>query len=161
MSDDRTPEARLVELAREASYAMVTTTAPDGTYVSRPMAHQQVEDDADLWFFTKDSSRLAEHVAADPHVAVTLTDNDSWVSVDGRAQVVTDSAKAHELWNNAIEAWLPSGPDGDDIVMIRVEARSGEFWDSPGGKISTALSFLKVKAGGSPFRGRENETVEL
>ncbi len=51
---------------------MLTTRAPDGTLVSRPMALQEVEFDGDLWFFADAGSRKVAHLAADPQVNVTV-----------------------------------------------------------------------------------------
>jgi hypothetical protein len=46
-------------------------------------------------------------------------------------------------------------------VLLRVEATSAEYWDTPGGRIATVLSFAKAKVTGQRFSGGENETVRL
>ena len=141
--------------------AMLTTRAPDGTFISRPMALQEVEFDGDLWFFAKQDSRKVAHVVADPQVNVGISSADVWVSLTGTAQVVTDGARKRELWNGGIEAWFPEGPDSADIVLLQVEGDSAEYWDTPGGRVATALSFAKAKVTGKPYSGGENEKVEL
>src|SRR3712207_7360015 len=45
------------------------------------------------------------------------------------AVVVDDPAKKRELWNSAVEAWFPQGPDDDSVVLLKVEADSAEYWD--------------------------------
>jgi len=46
-------------------------------------------------------------------------------------------------------------------VLLHVEATSAEYWDTPGGRIATALSFAKATVTGQPYSGGENETVRL
>ena len=75
--------------------------------------------------------------------------------------MVTDEAKKKELWNSGVAAWFPDGPDDDEIVLIKVEGDSAEYWDTPGGRIATALSFAKAKVTGEPYSGGDNEKVEL
>ena len=87
--------------------------------------------------------------------------SDSWVSLTGHAVVVDDLEKKRELWDAGVAAWFPDGPDDAGIVLLRVDAASAEFWDNPGGKIATALSFAKAKVTGKPYSGGENETVDL
>jgi general stress protein 26 len=152
---------RVAELLKDERIAVFTTTAPDGTLMSRPMAMQEVEFDGDLWFFASRSSRKVAHVTASPQVNVATAGSDSWVSLTGHAVVVDDPAKKKQLWNKVVEAWFPDGPDDPDVVLLRVDAASAEYWDSPGGRIATALSFAKATLTGQPYSGGENETVQL
>ena len=159
MADDDT--RKVAELLEDQRIGMLTTTAPTGTLTSRPMALQEVEFDGDLWFFAERTSRAVAHVSAHPLVNVTVGSASTWVSLTGRAAVVDDTAKKRELWNGAVGAWLPQGPDDESVVLLRVEGESAEYWDTPGGRIATALSFAKAKATGRRFEGGENETVRL
>ena len=158
MTDDRT--RKVAELIKDQKLAMLTTRDPSGTLTSRPMALQEVEFDGDLWFFAERGSRTVGHVGASPQVNVTVNGSGSWVSLTGEASVVDDVARKRELWNAGAEAWLPQGPDDDSVVLLRVEGRSAEYWDTPG-RIATVLSFAKAKATGERFSGGENERVEL
>ena len=154
--------AKVADLIKDAGrVAMLTTRAPDGTFTSRPMALQEAEFDGDLWFFARRDSRKVAHVGADSQVNVAVTSADTWVSLTGTARVVSDGDRKRELWNSGVEAWFPDGPDAADIVLLRVEGESAEYWDTPGGRVATALSFAKAKATGKPYSGGENEKVEL
>lgn len=152
---------KVAELLKDERIGMFTTTAPDGTMTSRPMAMQEVEFDGDLWFFAGRTSRKVAHVSAKPQVNVATAGSDSWVSLTGHAIVIDDLAKKKKLWNKVVEAWFPNGPEDPDVVLLRVDAASAEYWDSPGGRIATALSFAKAKMTGQPYDGGENETVRL
>ncbi|PWJ54127.1 General stress protein 26 [Quadrisphaera granulorum] len=161
LDDDGAQTAKLSELIADERQAMFTTTAPDGTLISRPMAVQQAEFGGDLWFFAEAGSRKVEHLTRDPQVNVTFSGDDSWVSLTGRASVVRDLTKKRELWNPVVEAWFPDGKDDDGIVLLHVDGDSAEFWDSPGGRLATALSFAKAKLTGQPYSGGDNAKLTL
>lgn len=161
-STDASDGARKVaDLLEDSHIAMLTTRSADGSLVSRPMAMQRVEPDGDLWFFADAESHAVSHVSADPRVNVAVSGSSSWVSLAGDARVVRDDARKRELWNSAVEAWFPDGPDAAHIVLLHVEGRTAEYWDSPGGRLATLISFAKAKATGQPYSGGENETVAL
>jgi general stress protein 26 len=153
--------AKLVELTKDIKITMFTTIDAEGHFVSRPMAQQLTEPDGDLWFFAERDSRVVEEITANPHVGITLSSNDTWISIDGDAQVVDDSAKAKELWNPFVEAWLPQGPEDPTVVLIKVDAHTAEYWDSPGGRVASLISLVKAKVTGEPYKGTERDTVEL
>jgi len=161
-TENTTDDVRKVaELLGASRTAFLTTTAPDGTLVSRPMAVQEVEFDGDLWFFSELVSRKVSHIAQQSTVNVTVASSDSWVSLTGPAEVVDDVERKQELWNPFVEAWFPDGAQDPAIVLIRVEGASAEYWDTPGGRVATLLSFAKAKVTGKPYSGGENATVEL
>ncbi len=158
---DTTGAAKVAELIKGIHTSMFTTVDADGTFISRPMAQQNVEFDGDLWFFAERNSRKVTHLARNPHVGVTLASGATWISLNGTAEVVTDDALARELWNPVVEAWMPQGSDDPNTVLIKFHADSAEYWDTPGGRIASVISFVKAKATGEPYSGGENETVEL
>lgn len=150
MSDEREKREKLVELMRDMPIAMMTTYGSEGPH-SFPMARQEVEPSAELWFITARDTRHVRDIGVDPRVSLTFSSRDSWVAMTGRAEIVDDRAKLGELWNTFAEAWLPGGPDNPDAVLVRVDAESAEYWDTPGGKISSLLSFVKTKLTGDTF----------
>ena len=163
MSDTGTTKEseKVAELIKGNRIAMLTTTAPDGTLTSRPMALQEVAFDGDLWFFAERSSRKLAHVAAHPVVNVTIGSGSTWVSLTGTTSVVADDDKKKELWNAGVDAWFPDGPEAGDVVLLKVEGSSAEYWDTPGGRVASVLSFAKAKVTGEPYSGGENEKVDL
>ena len=148
------------ELIKDIRTAMLTTVEPDGSLVSRPMAVQQVEFDGDLWFATDADSHKISEIGGTTKVNVSFSSSGAWVSVSGHAEVLDDRVKAKELWNPALEAWFPDGPESPGLRLLKVSADSAEYWDAPG-KLATVLSFVKAKTKGERFDGGENETVEL
>ena len=161
MTDSPDAIRKVAELIKGQKFGFLTTTMPDGRLTSRPMSLQEVEFDGDLWFFAEQDAPWLTHIAASPQVNVGAGSGGSWVSLTGTAEITHDVAKKRELWNSGVEAWFPQGPDDDSVVLLKVEADSAEYWDSPGGRIATALSFVKAKATGTPYSGGDNERVEL
>jgi len=152
---------KVADLAKDIRIGMMTTVDADGHFISRPMAQQEVEFDGDLWFFAERGSRKVAHIAANPHVGITLTSGDTWISIDGEAEVVDDRSKARELWNSWVEAWMPQGPEDPSVVLIKVNGHSAEYWDTPGGRIASVISFVKAMVTGERYEGGDNERVGL
>ena len=161
MTDQTGEISRLAELAKGIRIAMLTTVDEEGHFISVPMAQQEVELDGDLWFFAERDSRVVHNLTLNPHVGVTLSSSDTWISIDGDGEVVEDPAKASELWNSWVEAWLPQGPDDPNVVLIKVTGHGAEYWDTPGGRAASILSFAKAKITGKRYEGAENERVDL
>ncbi|MDO5710336.1 MAG: pyridoxamine 5'-phosphate oxidase family protein [Micrococcales bacterium] len=151
---------KVVEMLRDSRFSMVTSIGGQGALMARPMTIQRVEDCGDLWFFINRSHDQAQAVAADSRVNVAVSSDSSWVSVAGDAQVVRDQARIDDLWNPFVDAWFPNGKDDPDVGLLLVRSDSAEYWDSPGGRVASLISFVKTKATGQPYEGG-NESAEL
>ena len=141
---------RLAELMKDMPIAMMTTLGGEGLR-SVPMARQEVELSAQMWFI---SARDTAHIRAimdDPRVGLTFASRDAWVAVTGSAYVVDDRDKLSELWNSFAEAWLPGGPDDPNATLLRVDLEHGEYWDTPGGKVASLISFAKTRLTGDTY----------
>ena len=152
---------KVAELLRGEKFGFLTTTTPEGKLTSRPMALQEVEFDGDLWFFAEQSAPWLTHISRSPQVNVGVGSGGSWVSLTGEAVVVSDVAKKKELWNSGVEAWLPQGPEDPSVVLVKVHGDTAEYWDSPGNRLATALSFVKAKATGSQPSTGDKDVVDL
>jgi general stress protein 26 len=143
-------QKKLVDLLDDIPIAMLTTFGAEGPR-SVPMARQEVEPSAEMWFISARDTAHTRAIEQEPRVSLTFSARDSWVAVYGRAAVVDDRAKLGELWNTFAEAWLPGGPDDPNAVLIRVDVEHGEYWDTPGGKVASLLSFAKTKLTGDTY----------
>ena len=152
---------KVAELIKGQRFGFLTTTTPEGKLTSRPMTLQEVEFDGDLWFFAERGSHPVQHIQASPQVNVGVGSGGTWVSLTGHASVVDDVAKKKELWNGGVEAWLPQGPEDPSVVLVKVDADSAEYWESPGNRLATAFSFVKAKATGEKPDTGENKVVNL
>lgn len=157
---DTTPTQRVAELIKNFRFAMFTTRNANDRLVSHPLTVQETEFDGDLWFLVSRSASLVADIEKDERVGISLSSNDSWVSLSGTAELVEDRAKITELWSPTVEAWFTDGPDDPDVGLLKFSAESAEYWDSPGGRIASLFSFVKSEITGEPYDA-ENETVEL
>ncbi|MET3205784.1 MULTISPECIES: pyridoxamine 5'-phosphate oxidase family protein [unclassified Arthrobacter] len=153
--------SKVTDIINDAHIGMLTTINEEGALVSRPLAVQDVQEDGDLWFFTGRGTSQVSHIQADPRVNVSFGRRTEWVSVAGTAEVVTDRAKIHEMWNQVVEAWFPDGPDTPEVCLLRVDSESAEYWTSPGGTAATVLQWVKSKVTHSRMSVGESGKVEL
>ena len=98
MTDTRYPEAKLWEMIEDIRVAMLTTRRGD-RLESRPM-HAYVDPGENcLWFLTELGSEKTLEIAEGESVNLAFVDKDdqSYISVTGRARVVRDLAKQRQL----------------------------------------------------------------
>jgi len=154
---------KLRELIKDIKFAMLTTAEDDGTLRSRPMATQQIEFDGDLWFFTNASAPKVDEIRHDQHVNVSFSspEDQRYVSVSGKAQVVRDRQKAEELWNPFYKAWFPGGLDDPDLALLKIPIDKAEYWDSPSSPVVHLFGFVKAVATGTRYQPGENEKINL
>ena len=167
MADDHKAALdKLNELIKDVNICMMTTWDSSlGGMRARPMATQEKPIDGDLWFFTDKRSHKIEELEKNPNVGLSYAapDDQTYVSVSGRASVVQDRAKMEELWNPMLKAWFPGGTDDPNITLLRVEAAAAEYWDEPAGKLVQLFGFAKAIVTGERYEGEglENEKLDL
>ena len=162
--DNEVGRRKVLAMIESIDYAVVTTQGIDGEPLhGRPMAYRKAQDDGDLWFFTKRSSRKAREIAADPKTLVIFSDprRQVFVSMSGRSEIVDDRATVTALWSEIYRTWFPGGPADDEIVLIRVRAEHAEYWDTPTSLMVYAFGYLKAVATGKPSRAGDVGTVDL
>jgi general stress protein 26 len=147
---DDNDSKRLLDLIADIPIAMLTTFGPEGPR-SVPMARQEVDPSAQMWFITARDTAHVRAIAADPRVALTFAARDSWAAAYGRAEVVDDQTRLAELWTTFAEAWLPGGPEDPNATLLRVDLDHGEYWDTPGGKVASLISFVKTRLTGDTY----------
>ena len=165
MSDEPTTDMaqdKVVELMRSDRFCMLTSigAGDQGRLHAHPMTPQEVTDDAEAWFFIDSTSEQADNINAEKRVNLAFSDGSTWLSVAGHGRIVHDAAKVDELWNSMVEAWFPDGKDSPDVALLLVQSDSAEYWDTPGGRIASALAFAKTKVTGERPSGH-SETVDL
>jgi general stress protein 26 len=157
--------SKLVERIKDIKIAMMTTVEPDGSLHSRPMYTHEPENDGTLWFFTELDTPKIEEVQQDRHVNLGYSKpNDNlYVSISGRASIVTDKQKIKELWKEPLRTWFPKGPDAPNIALLRIDIDRGEYWDQPSNVLVHAFGYVKAVTTGERYQptGDEHTKVEL
>lgn len=142
--------AKLKSLIDGIPIASLVTVEADGSLRSRPMATQEIDADAELWFFTRDFSGKVGDALLHPQVCVTYAapEKQSYVSVSGTAEVVTDPAKLAELWKPSLKAWFPRGLEEPDLALLRIDIVTAEYWEGAGNRLVQTFRVLKALATG-------------
>lgn len=153
---------KLGELIKDIKITMLTTYNSDGNPHSRPMMTQEMEADGNLWFFSGLSSGKMFELENSPKVNLSYSSPDSsrFVSVTGTVEVVRDLEKAKELWKPMYKMWFPLGVDDPDLILLKVEIESAEYWDSPGTMVGKLIRFARKMITGQGKMG-ENEKIEI
>ena len=150
--------AKVHDLIKDQRTAMLTTRAANGSLVTRPMTCQEAEFVGILWFLGWLDGDAATQIQADPKVNVAFTKEGAWVSIAGTASVSHDPAKARELWSPFAKAYFQCEAEDPKVGVMRVEAESAEYWDSPGKPIQLLGIAKALVTGSEPDQG-DNETV--
>jgi general stress protein 26 len=126
-------QARLDEVLKDFDIAILTTHAKDGTMHARPMALAQVEGNGgEVWFCAGLDSPKIDEISRDPNVMVSVQGKTKFAAVRGRARVVQDRAKIHELWKPDWKLWFPEGKDDPNLCLVALTPIEGEYWDNSG-----------------------------
>ncbi|GGL38717.1 pyridoxamine 5'-phosphate oxidase family protein [Phycicoccus endophyticus] len=152
--------AHVKELIEGQRTAMLTSVEESGSLVSRPMTLQEVDEGGTLWFLALADSSPTQEVQAHPAVNVAFTEQGSWVSVSGRAEVRHDPQRARELWSEFAATWFQKEPEDPQVVVIRVDGESAQYWDSPG-RAATLVQMVTARLSGERPEPGGSDTVQL
>lgn len=126
--------------------AMLTTADADGNLRSQPMAMNDIDDAACIWFFTRRESSAVLKDGLKTQCAVTIEDAGGarFIAMSGEAEVLDDSAREHELWIPELRAFFPDGVDAPDLVLVKFCVENVEYWDSPKSPVDQVVGFVKA-----------------
>lgn len=136
ISDEQKQQERMAAIERvkiimDKTRVAFLTTLSGKQLVSRPMYVQGKEFDGTLWFFTRRDSPKVEEIRKDSRVNVLFAEK-SYVSLSGRAEIVENDLKKKVYWDKTEEKFFETTYDDPEIILIKVDALSAEFWDSVG-----------------------------
>jgi len=120
---------RLKELIDDVDIAILSTYS--GSEIkSRPMAATDVDDDGSIWFFTDEYSQKVEEVQTEHKVFISYShpERNTYVVINGNAQVVTDKSKMSRLFNSTVKSFFPKGLDDPSLALLKVKPYQVEYW---------------------------------
>lgn len=144
---------RLSDLINDFSEAMLVTHLEDHSMRGRPMRMAKIETDGDLWFVTEGDSAKTDEIEKHPQVAVIFQSGSKYVSLSGTATITRKQSKINELWSEAWKVWFPEGKNDPNLMLLKVEAEQGEYWDNSGVR---GLTYA-FKAGQAYLQGERPE----
>jgi general stress protein 26 len=136
----------LATLLKKHRFAMLTTIETNDMLHSRPMTTIERDFDGTLWFFAKSDSETATALRARSSLCASFSEpkDSEFVCVSGEGTLVEDTAKKRELWNSAVQAWFPEGPNSSSNLLIQLTPNHAEYWDSSSSKLVQLFSFAKA-----------------
>ena len=89
-------------------------------------------------------------------------EDNSYVSISGTAELITDQKKAQELWDPSYEQWFPQGASDPSLILIRVTVEQAEYWHAPSSALHPAGGVRRAGPGaaGQPGVPREDRNAE-
>jgi general stress protein 26 len=146
------PSAELTHVAKLIEgipIAMLTTLDADGALASRPMTALEMDDQGALWFFIDVLSSKVDHLRV---VNLSFTDRDkgAYVSLSGHGEIDSDRARIKSLWTVFAKPWFPSGPDSDNLALLKFVPDSADFWDGPSSTMVRAFGMIASVIAGKP-----------
>lgn len=155
----------LYELIEDMEIALMTTRRADGLLVTRPMATQQHNPTADLWFVTNIETWKVDELRNDPNVNLGYYNNSTreWVSVSGVATISQDRAKIRELHQPDWKIWFSDqggdrngGPEDPRLALILVEAQAVHYMKAKYSRPRALFEYVRgMMTGTDPDIGRE------
>ena len=155
--------AELKSKIKSIRFAMFTTIDAQGHLISRPMTNQEMDAEGNLWFFTSSETDLWENIAVHSQVNLSFAEpaDNVYVSISGRAERVVERAKIKEMWNPAVQAWFPHGPDDPHAMLVRVVSDSAEYWDSTASTMVQLYKMAKAVLTGTTPDETEHAKLKL
>lgn len=151
---------KLKELLEGIDFCMFTTIT-EGQLRSRPMSTQKFDSNGDLWFFTSDNTHKVDEINADNRVNVAYSkpEDNTYVSVSGRAELSKDRPKIEELWNPILKAWFPEGLDDPHLALLKVSVENAEYWESSSSTLVQIAGFVKALVTGKEMDGGDHAKI--
>jgi general stress protein 26 len=122
--------SRVREMLAAHPYGFLIT-AGDASPHARLVQHVAVDADLSIWIGTSPKSRKAEEVVRSGTALYSVEDRASFAAavLSGPASIEVDPSVREARWVSGFEAFFPSGPDGDDFVLIHLVPNEIELID--------------------------------
>jgi general stress protein 26 len=117
----------------------------------RPMSAQEVDEEGNIWFFSGKDSNKNREIKEDNLVQLFFSHpgKNSYLIVNGVAEISTDPQKIEDLWSFAAKIWFKEGKADPNLTLLKVNPQSAYYWDMDGSKMIHFFKFLASMATGS------------
>ena len=121
-----------------------TAVSTSGSSATRPMSVQEVDDDGTLWFLSARDSHKNLELEREPAVRLFFqcSEHSAFLTLTGRAQITTDKARIHALWEPVLKTWFTEGEDDPRITAIAFRPQGGYYWDNKHGRAVAGIKML-------------------
>ena len=146
---------KIKKIAMDADIALFTTNLSKLPLATRPMGTLDVDDEGNLWFLSKNDSDKNHDISHDNQVQLFYSNKGSaeYLSIYGRAQILTDRTKIEEYWTPLAKAWFKEGKDDPTITLLKVTPEDAYYWDTKENKLITLVKIAFSAVTGSNVDG--------
>ena len=117
------------DIVSNARFCTFVTLGEDGHPQARIVDPLAPDADFSIWFATNPLTRKVQEVRRDARVTLSCFDTTtaSYVTVLGRAALVSDANEKTAHWKDDWNRIYPNGARGNDVVLIRISPRRLEI----------------------------------
>jgi general stress protein 26 len=133
-------------LAKKAGSCFFCTKINNGSFETRPMSSEKIDDEGNFWFLSSADSNKNKEIAESPSVQLVMqgSAHSDFLSINGKAEISKDKNKINELWDGIMKTWFTEGINDPRITVIKVTPENGYYWDTKHGQ---AVALAKMVAG--------------
>jgi len=136
---------KIKELIEKANVCLFTTKLSSAPLSTRPMSTLKVDENGIIWFFSKIDSDKNMDIKQDDRIQLFYLHSASseYLSLYGRAEIITDRRMIDELWNPLAKVWF-DGKEDPTLTILKITPEDGHYWDT---KHSKMVQLLKLAVG--------------
>ena len=129
---------KLTEMAESIDFTLMATGLGQPPFHTIPMSTKSVDNEGCIWFLSGRDSTHNSNIEADGRVHLNYADSSAieFMTVFGKAEIVTDKTKLKELYGSSDDAWF-DGVDDPNLSAIKVTPCDAHYWDPKNGKLIT------------------------
>jgi general stress protein 26 len=153
----------LKEKIEDVRICMFTTLSLNDEFSSRPMATANVADDGSIWFFTNEFSLKSKEISKGNRVILAYSNpsNNTYMYVNGKAELVEDTEKRNAYFSIMVKAWFPKGLEDPGLALIKVTPDVAEYWDSKSSKMVVAFNMLQAIVTGDKYDEGQHKKLKF
>ena len=136
---------KITKMAEDIDFAMMATNLENIPLSVIPMSTKKVDGEGNIWFLSGKDSDHNKDIEKDPNAQLIYSKPGSmqFLSVYGRATIVTDKSILEDLYSKADDNWF-DGKDDPNLTAISFKPSEAAYWDSKSNKL---VSLFKMGVG--------------
>lgn len=155
---------KVLEMAMDINVAMMVTEDESGALRSRPMSNAAIDiEEPAIWFFTDKESPKIKEIKKDHAVnlAYAKPESNDYLSISGKAQIVSDDQKVNQFWEDGLKQWFPQGKNSDRIALLKVTPSHADYWDSASSQLVALYRKVEDRISKGKYEVHESGKVDM
>jgi general stress protein 26 len=136
---------QVIELITRNRYSKLITFGLDGAPHGRIMTNLPLGKGMVIWFATGLSTNKIKDIKKNPTVSVFVDDPDdqTYASIVGKAEIVTDNRMLKKFWQEPFGFFFPGGPSDPDYCLLKITPKKVEYLN-PGPRFHQQLTRVTI-----------------